>query len=387
MPDIFWACWAGFESEKGHFENNRGFLDSDNEWFFDEENVVLYVVAAPGTDLAAAELALPVAHGLIRLQGSATATVRDVVLRDLTFEHGAWAYGNFLGRATPTDPPGNTTYYGYSQGAWGMGGMIYGNFVERIAIASSQFRAYGRYGVSFGADPTEAQNRFTSYATDIVITDNVFTDGGGGAIRLANTLPTAGTLVARNTVEGTGRVFADAVAVAVWHDGGAVLTHNDVSDVPYSAIQGGGGCALDTSVYNEVSHNRVSRSMTRMRDGGGIYISSQYGVAKLNTVEPSGAFRAPDAPLWHPSFQIDVYLDDYASYWIVHDNDAAVTGSKSVTNVTPDNPISRTPAAGVGDGLYSCALRSPPAWWVTPRNVALASDGAGATASSSYGPG
>lgn len=77
----------GMHAEYRFVENIREELDAPREWFFDEQEQILYYYPEPGFDPAGALVEVPVLDHLIEVMGTEQAPVHDIEISGLTFQH------------------------------------------------------------------------------------------------------------------------------------------------------------------------------------------------------------------------------------------------------------------------------------------------------------
>ena len=73
-----------------HFENAYEFLDACGEWYLDTQAQRLYYLPRQGEDMTKAEVIVPVAESLLRIEGTLENPVHNVRFRGMTFEHTNW---------------------------------------------------------------------------------------------------------------------------------------------------------------------------------------------------------------------------------------------------------------------------------------------------------
>lgn len=346
---IFPGYWCGHGYEQGAdesvwFENNRAFLDTPGEWYVDEDSDVpaVYYVPRPGQDLSNSIFTIPLAYSLVKFNddpppGSPRDPVHDVYFQDLDLLFTNWRYKNSDGHSD--------WIYSDLQGGNSLEGAIDGTgFVDRIAFNRCRFGALGSTAIALGELRLGRPSGGAS--TNVVIQGNSFNDIGGAAIRFDDSSGGKPTnlRIHGNRVAWAGRVFLNATAILVVHATSSTVTANSVQDVPYVGITVGNNTNRWSPSDRHIVHgNIVTRAMSFLRDGGGMYISTQNGVFSSNSVTQTSSARWPGAPRafltpdtsstnW-PS-ACGFYFDAYARHWVGnanHTDGALCTRSKTIT--------------------------------------------------------
>ena len=166
----------------------------------------------------------------------------------------------------------------------------------------------------------------------IEIINNTFADLSGGAVKLGNvgettaarhanaTLWDAHHTVTGNVVTGVGVEYLGAAAVFAGYIAFTKISHNTIAHVPYTGISVGWGWGYTSYpgyTSNEVSYNRIMNVMTKLKDGGGIYVNGATNVAHgWSTMQNNFVYHDDNVYAAY-------YLDNGASYWHVWYNVAS----------------------------------------------------------------
>jgi hypothetical protein len=180
---------------------------------------------------------------------------------------------------------------------------------ERISFEGDTFAHLGQYALGIGNDADAALSGVGLATGDIVIEGNVFTDLAGGAILAGGVQHDAHhptdprqtnqrLIVRSNRIESVSEDYQDNSAILSTYDAGAVILHNDISDVPYDAIDIGYGWGIEdpggnpnyrfrmhgytwkqNPIYETptthrdvvVASNRIHDAKRLFHDGGAIY--------------------------------------------------------------------------------------------------------------------
>jgi hypothetical protein len=269
-------CWQ--KSQMGNeplgvpvwFENAYELLDEPGEWYWDARRGDIYYIPRSGENMTSAYIVAPRLETLVKGTGGAADPIHDIRFERLTFAYGAWTWPNLAGGYVPMQA-----------------GVIYTDdrrlvseftpahfqfqYAERIQLERNTFTHMGGAAVSF--DRGSKNNR---------IAGNRFEDLSSYGIRIGNTKDARsaeaerveGNAVVNNVVTRIGVEYADAVGVFVGYASGTLIDHNDIYNVPYSAISVGWGWSdekLQTLHSNVITRNRIRDFLNTLNDGGGIY--------------------------------------------------------------------------------------------------------------------
>ena len=306
-------------------ENARAFLDAPGEFFLDRADGILRYRSRPGEDLARAEVIRPELENLVILAGRPDAPVRHLRFEGLTFAHTGWTRPNRHGfvdvqanSLVPADPAGAVdAQYRHNQRKDRIPAAFQASTADRITIRDCRFLHLGGTGL-----------QFTCGGDDNVIEGNAFVDLAAGGIELGEDAvrPAAPRLfprrnrIANNFLTHIGEDYFGSVAILGYYTDASLITHNEISAVPYTGISQGWGWgnppAPADSRANRITHNRVTNFMRRLDDGGGIYTTD-----RLLGSEIAGNFIAdmlpPDA---HTKAGGAIYPDQFTEGVHIHHN-------------------------------------------------------------------
>ena len=170
--------------------------------------------------------------------------------------------------------------------------------LSRAASAAGQGEPRGNIRVSRSSGIIFTGCNFTHlgapYALSIMegsrnvsITRCTFSDLSGGFLKLGSVSDTpagstnkstwdAGLSVTDNTAGGMAQEYQGAAAYFGGYISDSVLSHNDIDSSGYSGVSLGWGWGADFPPgygKNTISYNKITHVMTKLRDGGGIYVN------------------------------------------------------------------------------------------------------------------
>jgi len=297
-----WSFW-----QVTRFENAYEFLDQPGEWYLDRGKGTLYYIPRPGEDLATADVELPVLETLVKGIGTPEKPVSHIRFEGLTFAYATWL-----------EPGGDQGYVSDQSGFHVTGTKHLPNVVGHVKEVE---RTAGNLTFAYARNIVFDRNRFIHLGAaaldfgtgsqECAITDNTFSDISAAAIQLGGVseidarplLPGQATkrnTISNNVIFQTGREYVDAAAIFIGFSSRTDVSHNTISDVPWSGIAIGWGWGLlDNGMFpglpcaksgmwgdyktatvnsrNRIAFNRISHFLENRWDGGAIYSTGQQG--------------------------------------------------------------------------------------------------------------
>ncbi len=268
-------------------ENAYELLDEEGEWYLDRSTDDVYYKPRADENLATAEVIMPVLETLVRGTGTLETPITNLTFSGITFSHGTWLQPNseigyreiqanlISPSANPLTPhsfedlkmPANVTFSGG----------------KHIRFERNRFEQLGAVGLNLDGG---AQNN--------VIEGNLFRDISGNAIMLGDVTQedyhpsderrvVSGNRISNNFITLIGVEYNGAVGIWTGYTQDNLISHNEITDVPYSGISVGWGWGdVDEGGYyqyprqtivenNKVINNKIWNAMHTMIDGAGIY--------------------------------------------------------------------------------------------------------------------
>jgi len=306
-------------------ENAPEFLDAPGEFYLDRSRGLLRYLPRPGEDVTHAEIVRPHLENLIVLDGRIDAPVEHLRFEGLTFVYTGWTRPNRFGfvdvqanSLVPADPATAVdSQYRHQQRKDRVPAAFQAFTADHIVIRGCRFARLGGTGVMF-----------THGGDDNVIEGNSFFDLAGGGIEMGEDAARPNSLrlfprrnrIANNFLAHIGEDYFGSVAILGYYTDGSIIAHNEIVNVPYTAISQGWGWgtppAPAASRANIISRNLVSNYMRRLDDGGGIYTTDALPDSEIagNVI---AHMRPPDA---HTKAGGALYLDQFTSGVRVHEN-------------------------------------------------------------------
>jgi hypothetical protein len=383
-----------YHPEEAHLylANSLAFLSEPGQWYIDPAKGKLYLRPPIGTDVEHMDVELPRLTVLMSISGTLSAPVENLEFRGIQFSHTTWLSpstaegyasqqsGSYLtGRAAdyPSDPLTTCTHgctnFESVRNDWNqMPASIQVSAARAITFDRDVFAHLGQYALGIGNDADATLSGSGLGASYITIMANVFTDDAGGAIlsggvrrdahhpkdpRQTNRL----LIVRDNLIQGVSKDYLDNSAILSTYVVGAVILHNDISDVPYDAIDIGYGWGMQDPggnpnyrvymhgydfpqnlVYETptthrdvvVANNRIHDAKRLFHDGGAIY-----------NLSASPGTLITENYIFDNHHQIALYLDEGSRYITVRRNVVRDSGSEwlNINTVHRAYPIRVSP--------------------------------------------
>ncbi len=309
--------------------NSLAFLTQPGQWYLDPKQGRLYLRLPAGSPIDQLDVELPRLTVLMAIGNSLDAPVHDLIFRGIRFSHTSWLgpstnegyasqqSGSYLAGRAPLYPADALTScaqgcpaFESMRNLWSQApASIQVAAANRITFDQDVFAHLGQYALGIGND---ADANFTGAGlgtSDIRVTRCVFTDLAGGAVLAGGVRRDAHhpsdprminrqLLIENNRIQSVSKDYLDNSAILSTYVTGALILHNDISDVPYDAIDIGYGWGYedpggnanyrvfmhgydfkDNPVYETptthrdvvVAWNRIHGAKKLFHDGGAIY--------------------------------------------------------------------------------------------------------------------
>jgi len=358
-----------FHPELSHLylANSLSLLTKPGQWYLDSEQGKLYLKPESDVDMSKVDVEMPRLAVLLSIGGTLEEPVRDLVFRHIRFSHSTWSgpsgpegyasqqSGSYLtGRASayPADPiascPQGCPAFESMRNEWmQMPASVQISAAERITFEGDVFAHLGQYALGVGNDSNAMLSGIGLATGDITVESSVFTDCAGGAILAGGVQRDAHhphdprqinrqLIVQNNRIQSVSKDFQDNSAILSTYVEGAVILHNDISDVPYDAIDIGYGWGIQDPngnpnyrvrmrgydwpqnlVYRTptthhdvvVAANRIHNAKKLFHDGGAIY-----------NLSASPGTLITENYIFENHSRIALYLDEGSRYVTVRKN-------------------------------------------------------------------
>lgn len=279
-----------------YIENVFELLGKPLEWYFDRTEQMLYVGFEEGDTPDNHEIVIPLVEQLLEVKGDLNRQPCHLCFRNLQFSYTTWLFPREYGV-----PEVQANQMKFSRIPKGLVlekpyEADYQKVISALRILAAKDISFE--DCSFTALGTGAL-QYEYGAQDCRIIGNHFYEIGGSAVSMGDFyLERAhhpedrreivrGIEIRNNYIHDTGRDFRGSAAILAGYVQDVTIAHNDIHDVPYSAISLGWGWGwADVSVgpkvdtpwkepsvcmRNRILNNHIHHCMMQLHDGGAIY--------------------------------------------------------------------------------------------------------------------
>jgi hypothetical protein len=347
--------------------NSLAFLSKPGQWYIDPAQGRLYLRPPAGADIGSLDVELPRLQVLVSISGALDRPVEDLSFHGIRFSHSSWLgpssheglaaqqSGSFLAGRAPLFPADAISKcavgcpaFESMRNHWSQTpAAVQVAAAERIAFDQDVFAHLGQYALGIGNDSDANLSGVGLATSDVRVTRSVFTDLAGGAVEAGGVRPDAHhprdprminrqLLVSNNRVRSVSKAYQDNTAILSTYVAGALILHNDISDVPYDAIDIGFGWGYedaggnpnyrinqhgydfkDNPIYQTpttyrdtvVAGNRIHDAKKLFHDGGAIY-----------NLSASPGTMITENYVFDNHQKIALYLDEGSRYIMVRRN-------------------------------------------------------------------
>ncbi len=317
-----------------YVENAFELLDSPGEWYLDRSAGTVFYIPRTGENLGTAKVTAAALEKLIDGNG-----VHDVTFNGLQFSYATWlrpstdeGFSEIQAGYTITGTtgyrtlglctfaPGGTCPYG----AWTKEpGNVSLSYARNVRFTRNGFVHLGAAGLDLG-----------NGSSGNLVQGNVFTDISGNGLELgAVDKPlatgadrTTGNRILDNRVFAVANEFHGGVGMLIGYAEKTLVSHNQIDDLPYTAISIGWGGWPDKkglpaqpnfSNRNVLSNNLIFNYMKMLNDGGGIYTQGRTGNSFAAGERITGNVLHDQK---NPKGGHVVYTDNGAAHITIHGN-------------------------------------------------------------------
>lgn len=326
-----------FSNHCYYFSNALELLNRPQEWYNDYTGGKVYYWPRYGETTETIEVIAPVHETLVDIEGTLDRFVSHITFKGITFEHTTWMRPSESGQVSlqagqylldaysdPNTPAGNVAYVGRPSSGISVKNARNINFedclfqhmastavdfvsgTKQVKVEGCAFNDIGGTAVQagfFGNETFEAHQPYNPEDSRVVC-DSVY--------------------IGNNYIVNTANEDWGCLGICVGFAANVDICHNELRDLPYSAISMGWGWNTELSCMynNHITANHINGFATQMRDAGAIYTLS----AQPNSSIQGNRIEGVGDPLFDPVMwdmrhsQFDIYTDEGTDYFIVKDN-------------------------------------------------------------------
>lgn len=354
-----------------YIENAPEFLDEPGEWYYNNDTQKLYYYPREGEDMASAVTVIPCTETLLKLCGTEQRKLCNLVFEGIRFQYGAWEEPTCKGFVTRqaeqlmvSSDDGNSVDWAHHVKL--IPSQIQIDFAERVMFRGNEFSHLGSVALSVNQQSANCS-----------LEGNLFDDISASAITLGDWTvklyspkeELCGRISVKNNVMRRCGVEYMTPVVTAYYVSDTCISHNDISDAPYTGISLGWGWGSNVICCrnNEISYNKINHVLYKLKDGGHVYT---LGRMKNTSIHDNYFVKSGE---WKGGIYLDnasAYLSCYnnvfeecmkwlkLTYGNIHDNAAWNNYSETgAVNAYPDaNSVAE--ATGKTDGVWPEAAQS-----------------------------
>ncbi len=263
--------YSTFANRRYWFANNKAYLDTKGDFYYDRENGTIYVkphrmIRETGV------ISFPQAEAIFHVKD-----MENIRFDNLSFTGTTVNYITDNGYITSQAGDIKSYWKDPDTGEYGRVGFlpygaICGRDVTNLNVTDCRFSGVGGDGINF-----------RGVVKGAAVTGCEFTDIGGAAVRFADSRYYSYTrdnqyndiIVCNNFIQNTGVVFNSHPAVVIGQVKNLDLSYNTILDSAYSAISVSWNWGKYNGTVNtenaHIDYNYIENFMTKMQDGGAIY--------------------------------------------------------------------------------------------------------------------
>jgi hypothetical protein len=335
-------------------ENALAFLDAANEWFLDTHTDTLFYKPADPATIDTLHIELPRLETLFTISGTVADQAHHIELEGLTFTGATWneptTTGGYVDQQTggylsvgAGYPEGGYPAFEGSRPHWvQMPSAVQISAATDVSVKRSIFTGLGAGGIGIGNDASAHLSGEGLATQRVSVEDSSFTAIGGNALTIGGieqqahhpgtradgrrdpaisdgtvaAMTISGIRIVNNRIWDVADTYTSAIGILLTYCQYSAIEHNDVTDLPYGAINLGYGWGANdaggnpiyfrrglynyqpifstptTAKGNRVSANHIARYGTKHTDLGGVYtLSANTGTVVSNNVIDNAAHK------------------------------------------------------------------------------------------------
>lgn len=259
-----------------HFENSKAFLDREGEWYFSDEEDIIYYLPYEYETVENTTVRIPQTEVLLSVTGEKESKAVGLHIEGLNFKYTANGIvdGKVGGQANRNDNIATKRISGGLNDGRPVSAISM-EYVKDVSFSGNVFACLGGGGIDF-----------LQGAEDVTIEKNMFRSVGGngilaGAVNYDITIVSTDERTFNKNMRIENNYFTeigwqdyDACAVILNYAVDSFITRNTINNVLYSGISVGWGWKTTDYPFLrnvEISYNRLTNCNALLSDGGPIY--------------------------------------------------------------------------------------------------------------------
>lgn len=285
-----------------YLENLYELLDAPGEWYFDRNEGYVYYMPRSFEDMNTAAVTVPTTELLLNIEGNSSTKIQNITFKNIEFAYSTWLYPDT---------------YGYSDAQSGRirdgkdnipGAAVTVSYAKNVNFEECKFSNLGMTGLTmmWGIE-------------DCNVIGNEFSNLAGTGMYIGTPYQPAvacsNIKIKNNYIHDIGQDYKSSVGIATLWLSGTDLEHNEIFDVPYTAVHGGYGAS--TSIVNlNYNYNYIHRNLNdEIYDGGALYSTGNTGGTSENPNYMKGNYLKEQL-----NSHGALYPDNSSTGWYLCDN-------------------------------------------------------------------
>lgn len=350
-----------------YFENAYQFLDQEGEWYLDESAGELFYKPRAGEDMATAQVELPLLERLVQAEHRKGLRFKGIGFSFATWNGPSQADGYVADQSgfLLTGHGNETNTIGHARRVQATPGNLTFKDCLDLEFEDCTFEHLGGVALSLpsGVQASRIHHcSFNDISSSAIVLSGVSPEDARPSSAASSTVNVG---IDHNTIKNTGVDYVDSAAIFVGFSQGTLVTHNDISNVPWSGIALGWGWGLlDDGMFpglpdaqrgqwgafsgptqnrnNVVSYNRIHRFLQAVWDGGAIYSTGFQGTSVSDGLQITGNVAFDK----RPSAGGNTFYTDGGSRYVTLTGNASYANPVGVTDFGsaphPDDPLPNT---------------------------------------------
>lgn len=338
------------EQDPYYLENALGFLDVENEWYLNNETGDLYYKPEQGKTMADLEVIVPVVETLWEVKGTLDKPIENIEVYGLTFKYSTWLRPNEYGQLDTQAGQFNT--YAESNNKQWIGrpkAGVYFACTSNLNFERNKLENLGATALDlhYGTRNSKVTGNLISDICGNGITHAVFNNEDSEIHQPYNPQDKReinyDDIISNNYITRIGTDYQGTIAIAAGYPQGLVIEHNQITDIPYTAISVGWGWTSRSNAmeHNVIRNNEIYNVLRLLSDGAAIYSLSNQPNSQI---VQNYIHNISLDPTTQPAPVCGIFMDEGSSGFTVNENVITDmgTGTRRIFRNANSNPYTDT---------------------------------------------